>query len=132
MVAGGRRKVLTVVVVLVCLVPGVCYMGVMRAQSYGVDVRVLLWELWMGALFAGLVTLSCLLLGRRLRQAIAIGCIGLLASIVVAETWFGFEEVVFRREVARIGTTRTHSRPRWYPFGSSGLIYHKGRFSAHD
>ena len=113
-----------------------CWLGsLFRAAAYGPTLRVLLGYGLFGIPLAVLAGLLGGLL--RDRRVICSACLKLAAlvlgmSILLPESWFGFEDLAFRREVRVHATPDHYSRARWQPFESYYLMFEDGVFSAGD
>lgn len=109
----------------------VLFMSIGRAASFGPFSGSILWECLWGLLLAVLcfAMLRCFLRRFSWRACLCVASVCLVLSLFLVETWFYLDERSFRNEV-EAGVT--HSRSRWAPFGSYGLICQDGSFYAHD
>lgn len=127
------RPLIVSVIVISAVAVGVAITGTIRAATYGSSLSITAFELVLGGILAGIVSPFVLTIAkpRRQRSVVALVIICALAPLVVVEAWFRIEEVAFRREALRVAAVH-YDRPRWWPFGSFGVVYSEGKYDAHD
>ena len=138
------KKVLLGSIAIFLVLLGAVVSGGWRAQSFGLSGKILVGE-FCYAIFTILpiVVLVGLFVVLRKGNSISgarvfvVGACFLVAlgvlSVLIAETWCGVEEHVFKRESATRGLGQgQYSRPRRFPYRTCGLVYGNGEFVAHD
>jgi hypothetical protein len=129
-----RKVYARVALVMVSCVSLTCAVGALlgvRNQCYGVSLNTVIPRVAVAAI---LFVFACLLgaaFFRRVRQVAFLAAVSTLLLWGGIEIWFGADDYAFYREV-QAGSLEYHSRPRWRPFSSYGLVYSEDQFSAHD
>ena len=106
-------------------------MAWVRATAYGLSLANLPPPVVLGAILIGVLFLVVKVFRRQVRRTMLLAVICVLVSWVGVELWFGADDFTFSREVQE-RAFEDYSRPRWWPFGSYGLVYQGGRYAAHD
>ena len=121
-------------------------MAGMRSWSYGLSLSSLICVVVFGPVYFAIVSLLLLvvlgvtqehptkepkLIRRLIRRTMLLAAAFVFVAFASVEIWFGVEDYAFYREV-QAESLEFHSRPRWRPFSSAGLMYEEGRYLAHD
>lgn len=106
--------------------------GHLRSATYGFSAVVAAAELcFCFVLIWSVGAVVHLCLGRMKRSLMLCVLLVPLLCATLSEAWCHLEEASFRSEVRALDTLH-HSGARWFPYGSSGLMYTDGSYAAHD
>ena len=126
-----KHRMIYVAYALLMVTVSARLMALVRADTYGLSLSNLIAQAVLGAILIGCLFLVGLVILGQARRIMLLAVICVLVSWVGVELWFGADDFTFSRAVQE-RAFKDYGRPRWYPFGSYGLVYQGGAYAAHD